>query len=162
MESHSNFPWALVFNFLVLVVGGVLLLKKNVSHGLLERHDTLKAKIAEAESLRISAEKLLSDNEAKVKNLDQEIMTIVQDAKQSAEKEKALILARAEDSAAKIIAQSKVLAEQHLLGLQKNIKKDLSGQAIEEARKRLSTLHSEETHEAFFNSFFESSQVTRG
>jgi len=154
MEHHATFPWILALNLLALVVAVVLWKGKEISGIFRNRHDELKTKMDEAERYHQEASAVLTLCEQKLKSLDQHIATIMESSRVAAEKEKKVILERAEVSAQRIVSDAQVLAAQQLERMKRSIQAELSAAAIEEARRHLLANASRSQHESFVNAFF--------
>jgi F-type H+-transporting ATPase subunit b len=112
--KHLPPPFGIaIINFFIFV--GVLykLAGKSIANMIKGRHDTIAKDLKEAAELRRQAEAELTQYQAKVANIDQEIETLLGTIKKEAEQEKARIIAAAEADATrlKLDAERQIAAE---------------------------------------------------
>lgn len=113
-EEPGSPPFVLMllnFGLLLLILGkyGWPVARKLAE----ERHDSIKTALDEAAKLRDQAQKKLTEYEARIKNVDDEVKKIVDDIRASAEADKVRILETAQRQAAQMKkdAETRIAAE---------------------------------------------------
>jgi F-type H+-transporting ATPase subunit b len=96
-----------LFNFAVLLLILRKLFGKSLSDYLQTRHTSIKSALEEGKRLREEARQKLAEYTEKIANVDAEISALVAAIRQSAEEEKARILAQAEAQAAALERDAK-------------------------------------------------------
>ena len=99
--------WYRVMNFVVLVIGLFLLLKKPVSRMLSSRIEGIRDQLSELEAKKKAAEKKLAEYDERLAQLDREAHKIIAEYIRQGNEAKARILAEAEKAAARLQEQAR-------------------------------------------------------
>jgi F0F1-type ATP synthase membrane subunit b/b' len=102
--------WVVV-NFVLLVILLAVLGRKQLGKSFHEKHERMKRAVDEAEQLRSEVERMAADYRGKLDRLDTEIREILDEARADGEREKRLILERAERAAERIQVEALLAAE---------------------------------------------------
>jgi F-type H+-transporting ATPase subunit b len=160
---HPNFPeFPGIVNFLVLAIALIFLLKKPLRGFLADRSITIRKNVEESEKLHQEALTMLKMYEGKLNKLDQEIQTMIKDAKEQGEVEKKKILERAEKMSALIIENAKNMATREMEKQKDSLQKELMEKVIKEALETLKQKTSEKDHQAFTTKFIEQMEKQNG
>lgn len=152
---HNLPDLATIVNFLVLATVLVLLLKKPLQGFLASRSDGIRLNVMESEKLQQEALTMVKTFETKLAKLDDEIKSLLADARAEGEKQKLIILERAERMSAQIIENAKNSATREIALQKTNLQKELMAKVIEQAMKNLKSKVSEKDHEQFTQRFIE-------
>lgn len=101
-------------NFGALVFVLVFFGGKAINKALRQRHETMKAELAESAQLRAAAEARLKEQEGRLANLEQELARLRASLKAEADAEKARLVAAAEERARRIGTETQFLLEQQV------------------------------------------------
>ncbi len=152
----SHFPMWTAVNFAILLIVLVSVLKKPLKSTVDQKHDMLKKEIEETEALKIKTQKLLSEIESKMKNIDQELAQIMKEAGLQAQAEKEKILLRANQTAQNIMDQAGVMAQFEMDKAKKRLQAQIMKEAIEMAKRELSGKISDQSQQQFLKDFIKS------
>jgi F-type H+-transporting ATPase subunit b len=119
-----------VMNFLVLMVGLFLILKKPASEALNSRISAIKEELEKLESDKSDAEKKLAEYNQKFSDLEKEAQKLVSDFIQQGEAAKARILEDAKLTAEKMQDQAKKNIEQEFRIANKALQEEIMEKAI--------------------------------
>ena len=119
-----------VMNFLVLVVGLFLLLKKPASQALNARISEIKDELEKLESEKSDAEKKLTEYNQKFSDLEKEAQQLVTDYIQQGEAAKERIIEEAKLTAEKMQAQAKKNIDQEFQMANKSLQEEIMEKAI--------------------------------
>jgi F-type H+-transporting ATPase subunit b len=132
--AHKHLPppfgFALI-NFAIFAAIMYKLASKPLKNFVKDRHDHIRKDLDEAAKLRAAAETQLREYEKRVKNVDQEIETLLAQIKQEAEADKARIIAAAEDQAKRLKAD----AERQIAAEIARARQELQREVVEVAVK---------------------------
>ena len=159
---HSFPELAAIINFIVLAGALVFAIRKPLKGFLATRSDVIRVNVEESERLQQEALNLVRTYETKLAKLDEEIKSLINDARQDGEKEKVEILARADRMSQQIIENAKNMATREIEKQKDRLQKDLMTKVIEEARKNLKEKVTEKDHGQFTQRFIEEIGVDRG
>lgn len=159
---HNLPDLATIVNFLVLATVLVLLLKKPLQGFLASRSDGIRLNVEESEKLQQEVLTMVKTFETKLAKLDDEIKSLLADARAEGEKQKLIILERAERMSAQIIENAKNSATREITLQKTNLQKELMTKVIEEAMKNLKSKVTEKDHEQFTKTFIEQIGDTHG
>lgn len=152
---HNLPELSTVVNFLVLATVLVVLLKKPLQGFLASRSDGIRLNVEESEKLQQEALNMVKTFETKLAKLDEEIKSLLEDARKEGEKQKLIILERAERMSEQIIQNAKNSATREIDRQKTNLQKELMAKVIQEAIKNLKSKVSEKDHEQFTERFIE-------
>jgi len=119
-----------VMNFLVLVVGLFLILKKPASEALNSRISAIKEELEKLEAEKSDAEKKLAEYNQKFSDLEKEAQQLVSDYIQQGEAAKERIIEEAKLTAEKMQVQAKKNIEQEFRLANKDLQEEIMGKAI--------------------------------
>lgn len=153
---ESIWSWVFKFvNFIVLVGVLVKYAGKPLKDYLVNRHQTIKDKVEEAERLLRDAEDLKVEYEKKIAKLDDEVDAFKKAVIAEAEKEKKKILDDAEKYASKIKEQARLTYEQEAKEVVDKIKEEIARQTIERAEKIVMGKLVKDDHNRMVDEFIE-------
>jgi F-type H+-transporting ATPase subunit b len=132
------------FNFFLLVVLLVVVLRGRVQTGLAERRKFIEEQVLEATRLKNEAEKKLEETSLKLKNIEVEAEQIIQKAKQDAEAMQKKIVQDAMAQAEKILQDSESMALSNIQEFKDEVRKLTVNKAIELSEKVIRTKLSSE------------------
>ncbi len=115
-----------IMNFAVLVVVVVVLARKPLKKGLNDRIQGIKDELADLESRRGKALAELAEVEKRLKDAEGDRETIVAEFRAQGEKERAKILAAAEESAARIKSQAQFTIDQETAMAKTELRKEVA------------------------------------
>lgn len=115
-----------IMNFSVLVVVLVVLARKPLKKGLSDRAQGIKDELADLESRKAKAAAELAEVEKRLKDAEGDRETIVADFRAQGEKERAKIIAAAEDSATRIKAQAQFTIDQETAVAKAELRKEVA------------------------------------
>ncbi|OPY78341.1 MAG: ATP synthase subunit b, sodium ion specific [Syntrophorhabdus sp. PtaU1.Bin058] len=154
--GESILSW--VFKFLNFAVLVGLLIKfggKPLKDYLLNRHNTIKAKIDEANKAVAEAEALKAQYERKLSQLDEEIEAFKKAVIKEAEKEKQKIIDEATEFASRIREQAQIAYEQEMKDVMSTIKEEIARLTMERAEKLIAEKLTKEDHNRMVGDFIE-------
>ncbi|MCX5808827.1 MAG: ATP synthase F0 subunit B [Proteobacteria bacterium] len=153
---ESIWSWVFKFvNFFVLVGVLVRFAGKPLKDYLVNRHQTIKDKLEEAERLLREAEVLKVEYEKKIAKLDEEVDAFKKAVIAEAEKEKKKILDDAAKYASKIKEQTRLTCEQEAKEVVDKIKEEIARQTIEKAKKIVMGKLTKDDHNRMVDEFIE-------
>ncbi|MEI6153413.1 MAG: ATP synthase F0 subunit B [Deltaproteobacteria bacterium] len=153
---ESIWSWVFKFvNFAVLVGVLVKYAGKPLKDYLVNRHQTIKDKVEEAERLLRDAEALRVEYEKKIAKLDEEVDAFKKTVFAEAEKEKKKILDDAEKYASRIKEQARLTYEQEAREVVGKIKEEIARQTIEKAEKIVMGKLTKDDHSRMVDEFIE-------
>ncbi|MBA4390763.1 MAG: hypothetical protein C0399_07480 [Syntrophus sp. (in: bacteria)] len=141
------------FNFALLVALLVKFGGKPLKSFLLNRHNTVKEKLEEANKMLAVAETLKQEYESKLAKLDGDIEVFKKTIISDAEKEKTKIIEEAAQVAAKIKEQARLTYEQELREVKDKIKADIAELTIKRAEQLIVEKISKSDHEKMVDDF---------
>ena len=125
--------WGSVVNFALLVYVIRRMAKKPLQGFLKQRADSIQQGISEAAELKRSAEAVFQEYTERMKTLDRELAKLRQDVSQAAERDRARIVAEAEESVARLKAETAELVNRQAEQLEAQIRREVVAAAIEAA-----------------------------
>jgi len=153
---ESIWSWVFKFvNFFVLVGVLVKFAGKPLKDYLVNRHQTIKDKVEEAERSLREAEALRVEYEKKIAKLDEEVGAFKKAVIADAEKEKKKILDDAAKYASKIKEQARLTYEQEAKEVVDKIKEEIARQTIEKAEKIVMGKLTKDDHNRMVDEFIE-------
>lgn len=126
-----------VLNFLVLVGLIVWVVRKKVNPALAARRDEVEKELAEAQELRIAAEKRHMETATRLEKLDEEMLQIRGDMIKAGEVERDRIVTQAEEKAARLRKDTSFLIEQQIKQLRKELTQQAAVAAVAAAQELL-------------------------
>jgi len=126
-----------VLNFLVLVGLIVWVVRKKVNPALAARRDEVEKELAEAQELRIAAEKRHMETATRLQKLDEEMLQIRGDMIKAGEAERDRIVTQAEEKAARLRKDTSFLIEQQIKQLRKELTQQAAVAAVAAAQELL-------------------------
>jgi F-type H+-transporting ATPase subunit b len=153
---ESIWSWVFKFvNFFVLVGVLVKFAGKPLKDYLINRHQTIKDKLEEAERLLREAEALRVEYEKKIAKLDEEVDAFKKAVIAEAEKEKKKILDDAAKYTSKIKEQARLTYEQEAKEVVDKIREEIARQTIEKAEKIVMGKLTKDDHNRMVDEFIE-------
>lgn len=125
--------WDLLYrtlNFAGLVAILVYFLRKPIASGLASRREGIRDQLDALESRKAEAEQMYREAEARLARLDQEVESIISEAVQQGETEKARIVAEAERAAVDIRKQADMAVAHELAAAKSRLKAEVAEQAV--------------------------------
>ena len=154
--GESLLDWVFKFvNFAVLVGILIKFAGKPLKDYLRNRHDTIKAKIDEANKTVQEAEALKAQYERKLSQLDEEVEAFKKAVIEEAEKEKQKIMNEANEFASRIREQARIAYEQELKDAMSAIKEEIARLTMERAEKLIAERLTKEDHNRMVGDFIE-------
>lgn len=126
-----------VLNFLVLVGLIVWVVRKKVNPALAARRGEVEKELAEAQELRIAAEKRHMETATRLQKLDEEMLQIRGDMIKAGEAERDRIVTQAEEKAARLRKDTSFLIEQQIKQLRKELTQQAAVAAVAAAQELL-------------------------
>jgi F-type H+-transporting ATPase subunit b len=126
-----------VINFLVLVGLIVWVIRKKANPALAARRAEVEKELAEAQELRMAAEKRHMETATRLEKLDQEMLQIRGDMIKAGEAERDRIVTQAEEKAARIRKDTSFLIEQQIKQLRKELTQQAAVAAVAAAQELL-------------------------
>jgi F-type H+-transporting ATPase subunit b len=158
MMTGGSETWTWIFklvNFGVLVALLAKFAVKPLKSFLVTRHDTVKARVEEAERARREADALKKEYEEKLAKLDDEIAEFKQSILEKTEREKNRILKDAERQALRIKEQAVLTYEQESRDALNKIKAEIAKVTIERAETLVKERVTREDHDRMVDDFIE-------
>ncbi len=124
-------------NFLVLVGLIVWVVRKKVNPALAARRGEVEKELAEAQELRIAAEKRHMETATRLQKLDEEMLQIRGDMIKAGEAERDRIVTQAEEKAARLRKDTSFLIEQQIKQLRKELTQQAAVAAVAAAQELL-------------------------
>ena len=124
-----------LINLVILIFILVKVGKNPLKNYLSARRNAVKDKLDETGKALAEAEALKKEYEGKLARLDEEIAAFRKSITDEAEKEKARILAEANQLAAKMQEQARITYEQEMKETTKNIREEIARLTVEKAEK---------------------------
>jgi F-type H+-transporting ATPase subunit b len=115
-----------IMNFSVLIVVLVVLARKPLKKGLSDRVQGIKDELADLESRKAKAQAELAEVEKRLKDAEGDRETIVAEFRAQGEKERAKIIAAAEDSAIRIKVQAQFTIDQETAVAKAELRKEVA------------------------------------
>ncbi len=154
--GESLLDWVFKFvNFAVLVGILIKFAGKPLKDYLRNRHDTIKAKIDEANKTVQEAEALKAQYERKLSQLDEEVEAFKKAVIEEAEKEKQKIMNEANEFASRIREQARIAYEQELKDAMSAIKEEIARLTMERAEKLIAERLTKSDHNRMVGDFIE-------
>lgn len=132
----EEYRWK-VFNFAILVFVLVWFAKKPLTEFLKKRTEVIEKTLKEAQEAKELAQKALAAVEERLKLKDAEIAEILSRSKNSAEREREILIKQGEQMKEKILEQAKSNIEHELRLAKDSIKAEAAGIAVELAEKKI-------------------------
>jgi F-type H+-transporting ATPase subunit b len=129
MDKTKDLIWR-TMNFVVLVGGLILLLKKPVAQALAGRRQGIKDQLDDLEKQKQAAEQQLSEYQKKLSQLEKEVEKIVAEYVKDGEAIKAKIIEEAKASAEKLQGQAKKNIEHEFDKARKELRTEMADQAV--------------------------------
>ncbi len=126
-----------VLNFLVLVGLIVWVVRKKANPALAERRAAVEKELAEAQELRMAAEKRHMETATRLEKLDEEMLQIRGDMIKAGEVERDRIVTQAEEKAARLRKDTSFLIEQQIKQLRKELTQQAAVAAVAAAQELL-------------------------
>lgn len=140
--ENTEFLGTLVnFTVLILLLAWVIRTKGNPA--LADRRKQVQEELAEAQRLRVEAEKRHGETALRLEKLDQEMVQIRAEMIKAGEKERDQIVAQAEEKAARMRRDTSFLIEQQIKQLREDLTKEAAGAAVLAAQQILQEATSE-------------------
>lgn len=140
--EHKWEFWGSVVNFALLVFVIVRMGKKPVGAFLSSRREGIERGISEAAEVKRAAEQAFNTYTERMKTLDAELAKLRKDVAEAAERDRARIVAEANDSVARLKAETDALVQRQAEQLEAQIRREIvaaAAQAAEKAARELST-----------------------
>lgn len=154
--SESWLSWVFKFvNFAVLVGILVKFAGKPFKNYFVNRHNTIKQKVEDAQKALAEAEALKAEYEERLSRLGEEIEQFKQTVLQDAEKEKQKILNEASQFAEKIKEQARLTYEQETKEIMGKIKEEIARLTMERTEKIIKERFGKEDHNKMVDDFIE-------
>jgi F-type H+-transporting ATPase subunit b len=112
-----------------------------------DRESAIEENLISAQQDRENAEKLLKDQEDKLKKTHEEVKAILEDSRQLAEKTKNEIIVQAKSDAEKLVNRGKADIEREKLDALNSLKKEISSMVIKASSKILGETLDEKKHQ---------------
>jgi F-type H+-transporting ATPase subunit b len=113
--------------------------KGPIQEGLKKRRDAIMQGIDQASKMKAEAEAQLKEREDKLTQIDAEITRIKREMRESAEAERAAILAEAKKRRERMEREAKILIEQELKAIRETVFAETVRAAVTNARQRISS-----------------------
>jgi F-type H+-transporting ATPase subunit b len=126
-----------VLNFAVLVAILVKFGGGAINKALRQRHEQLKVELAEAAQARAAAEALLAEQDKRVANLAAEVAALRASLHGEAEREKARLLAAAEERVRRVQSETQFLLDQQVKDAERRFREEVAARALELAEEKL-------------------------
>jgi F-type H+-transporting ATPase subunit b len=126
-------------NFAVLIGVLVFLLRRPVRDYLSNRRDEVRRAIEEAHAVRTKAEAALAEYTQKLAGIDAELAAMRADIASAGARERDLMVGAAEQQAAKLIAEAKLVGEQEIRRARETLRAEMVALATELATKQVQT-----------------------
>ncbi len=154
-----------LFNFAVLVVLGVMAVRRQVNPALAARRAAVETEIAEAKRLHDEAKRLHDEYAARIENLSTELATLKAEFVKQGEAERERIIADAQTRAEKLRTEGSQLIEQELRALRDELRRETVvaavGAAEEAVRKNITAADQSRLVDEFVQSIERDAQTTR-
>ena len=131
-QGKTGVIW-LVINFVVLMWLLEKILFSKLREGNRNKHDTIKSRLQEATEAKAEAQSLVAEYRDRLKRLDDEIDTLMKDAKERAEADRARIIETAEREAERIKQLARVSAEREAASHKRRIEAEIVDRAVQRA-----------------------------
>ncbi|MEY4581401.1 MAG: synthase subunit [Pseudomonadota bacterium] len=134
--------WGSVVNFILLLVVIRRLSRAPLSNFLKSRRDGIERGISEASEVKAAAETAFNTYNERMKSLDGELAKLRKDVAEAAERDRARIVAEANDTVARLKAETETLIQRQGEQLEAQIRREVvaaAGAAAEKAVRELST-----------------------
>lgn len=158
-DGHHGVNWteftAKVFNFVVFFGGLGYILKDPLRNFFTDRLHTIRESLAKAENSYTDATRQLEEIDAKMARLDEELAAIEAKAKQEIEKETAMVKARAEADADRIIENAAAEVNNMRRESERKLKAFVIELAVEEAERIIKDKVDDAERERLFQRFTE-------
>jgi F-type H+-transporting ATPase subunit b len=132
--------WGSVVNFGLLVYVIIRMGKKPVRSFLSARRDGIARGISEAAEVKRAAEEAFNTYSERMKSLDTELAKLRKDVSEAAERDRARIVAEANDSVARLKAETEALVQRQTEQLEAQIRHEVVTAATEAAEKAVREL----------------------
>ncbi len=136
LDGKLGLVWAFI-NFAALLWILEKMLFSRLRARTRDKHDTVKSEIDKATEARTEAESLLSEFRGKLDKLDDEVDSLMKDAKAKAEADRKRIIEAAEREAEQIRAAAKASAEREAASRRRQLEAEIVDRAIERAEALL-------------------------
>ena len=150
-----------VINFVIFVSILGFLLRKPLKSMIAERHNTLRVDIEATREQLAEAQKKFQDYSLRIQSLDQEVATIVQEARMEAEASRVRIITQAKRMADGVIIDAKRGAESMVGEYKQQVRSDLANQVIARAEQMIRQKLNEADRERLKNDFWQQVGVAR-
>jgi len=138
----------MVINFVTLLIILKFLLFKPVAKVIKDRQDKIKKGLSNAEKMEKKLEQFEKDYKSKLEETNQQVKSILIDAKKHSEQIKAESKAESEKESQKIIANSKKEIDKMKVELKTSLKKELGEVITESIKDFIGTELTEDQHKA--------------
>lgn len=161
--EHAIEFWGSVVNFTLLVILIVRMGKKPVSSFLGTRRESIERGISEAAAVKSAAEAAFNTYTDRMKSLDAELAKLRKDVAEAAERDRARIVAEANESVARLKAETDALVQRQAEQLEAQIRREVVEAAAEAAEKAARELSTPEDQQRLAETFVrELSKVAEG
>ena len=151
--EHSVEFWGSVVNFSLLVILIVRMGKKPVAAFLSTRRSGIERGITEAAEVKRAAEAAFNTYTERMKSLDAELAKLRKDVADAAERDRARIVAEANESVARLKAETDSLVQRQAEQLEAQIRREVVQAAAEAAEKAARELTTPEDQQRLAESF---------
>lgn len=129
--------WILNLINMILFFGILIyLVRKPIGNAFAQRREEINSKLAEAEARRAKADQLVADIDARLKQIEGEVGSIMERAREEGERQKRELMVAAEEEAKRIVASARTEADTRL----KAAREELTAYARELATQRAQQL----------------------
>lgn len=151
-EESMQF-WGSVVNFLLLVYVVRRLGKKPLHDFLGSRREAIGRGISEAADVKRAAEEAFNTYNERMKTLDAELAKLRKDVADAAERDRARIVAEANDTVARLKSDTDALVQRQTEQLEASIRREVVAAAAEAAEKAVRELTTPEDQQRFADAF---------
>lgn len=151
--KESKLFWGSVVNFSLLVYLLVRMGKRPLADFLNGRRDSIERGIAEASQVKRAAEEAFNTYTERMKTLDSELAKLRKDVAEAAERDRTRIAAEANDTVARLKAETETMVQRQTEQLEQQIRREVVAAAAEAAEKAVRELTTPEDQERLANAF---------
>lgn len=151
--EHSVEFWGSVVNFTLLVILIVRMGRKPVASFLGARREGIERGISEAAAVKRAAEEAFNTYTDRMKSLDAELAKLRKDVAEAAERDRARIVAEANESVARLKAETDSLVQRQAEQLEAQIRREVVQAAAEAAEKAARELTTPEDQQRLAETF---------
>jgi len=144
-----------VVNFLALIALFTWVIRKKGNPALAEKRKEVERELAEAQRLRAEAEKRHLGTQARLEQLDEEMVSLRAEMVKAGEVERDRIVAAAEEKAARIRKDTNFLIEQQIKQLRQDLTREASTAAVAAAHELLAQTTTQEDQDRLAEAYLE-------